>query len=351
LTSGNWDTTAHHLYDPRRMSFDASVALREAVAEKMSFPEYKPAKDYMVRIQGPMAADVERVFASLWQYQLDKQVLYADLSTPAVIHALPEPITPGPNVVQAQLLMTIPAPFHRYGVLEVLERAIARAQSYILIEDQYMRSPRLTNALKARMSAVPNLKLMVMTNPISEWTDPACWQTQVENKILSQLFPTRFRTYRLRSFDAVDTQCTFCVNEVLASFHNHYMHSKLVIIDDLFLEVGSANHNNRSLLYDAEMAVAVNGAEWVRNAREQVTKEILGKYYKKGLTPDALFEKMEAVADVNQLVYELWEDLDFEKNLNGAPVQGYLKPGGYLYPLTFGTPENCSLENVGADIM
>jgi phosphatidylserine/phosphatidylglycerophosphate/cardiolipin synthase-like enzyme len=351
LQGDDWDSSKHSLYEPRRMDFGASVAAREAVAAKEQLPDYPPAKDYMIRIQGPVAADVEGLFAALWQYQLENGVLYADLSTPAVTHPLPEPIVPGNSVVQAQLLMTLPAPFHRYSVLEALERAIARAQSYIFIEDQYLRSPRLTLALKTRMMAVSNLKLIVVTSPINAWTDPGCWQTHVENEILHGLFPSRFRTYQLKSFDAVDTNCTFCVDEVLATFQNHYLHSKLVIIDDLFLEVGSANHNNRSMLYDAELAVAVFDTQWVRSEREKVTKEILGNYYKGEMTPDQLFEKFEKAAAANQSIYELWEADDFDKNLNGAEVPSYLKPRGFLYPLSFGTPEYCTFENVSGDIM
>jgi len=347
----DWDRGTHRVYDALRMDFDASVSAREAVLLKEAYPDHAPAKDYMVRLEGPLASDVESVFTALWQFQLDQDVLYADLSTPVVPHPLPEPLADDPNVVQAQLLFTVPEPFGEYSVFESLSRSIARANQYIFIEDQYFRSTVLRAAIETRMQAVPGLRLIVVTNPISEWSDPGCWQTHLEYEALNQQFPTRVALFRLMSFDAVDTQCVLCIDEVLGTFMEHYLHSKLVLIDDVYVQVGSANHNNRSMLYDAELSVAVTDAKWARKTREQVSSRLLGSAHEDNMSVTQWWSTLKTTAAENQGVYELWSNVGFDLDQDGAPIPSSWIPRGFLYPLSFNPPSYCLIEGVGPDVM
>src|SRR5690606_4853593 len=117
---------------------------------------------------------------------------------------------PHPNGLQAQVLATMPAPYSEYSILESMLRAISQAERFIYIEDQYFRAPILYDAIVNRMNAVPNLVLIVVTNPVSEWTDPGCWQTALAYDRFVRQFPNRFRTYKLQAYDVVRTNCTFC---------------------------------------------------------------------------------------------------------------------------------------------
>jgi hypothetical protein len=152
------------------------------------------------------------------------------------------------------------------------------------------------------------------------------------------------------SFDYADTGCFLCIDETLGSFQSHYLHSKIVIIDDKYLEVGSANNNNRSLLYDAEMSVVVFDKKWVSDAREEIMKEILGDYYKAGMPAKVWFEKLAKVAAANHGVYLIWQDKGFDLNLNGDPAPNFMIPKGFLYPLEFGAPNSCLITGVGPDV-
>lgn len=55
-----------------------------------------------------------------------------------------------------------------------------------------------------------------------------------------------------------------------------YIHAKLMIIDDAFLTIGSANINTRSMETDSELNIAVDCCEEAREAREKLWKSHAG---------------------------------------------------------------------------
>ena len=62
------------------------------------------------------------------------------------------------------------------------------------------------------------------------------------------------------------------------AYREIYIHSKLMIIDDVFLTVGSANLNQRSMASDSEINIGVTGVEYAATLREKVLACIRGGY-------------------------------------------------------------------------
>jgi phosphatidylserine/phosphatidylglycerophosphate/cardiolipin synthase-like enzyme len=244
----------------------------------------------------------------------------------------------------------MPAPFNETAILDSLLQAISQAKDYILIEDQYFRAPILIDRIVDRMLDKPDLVLIVVTNPINEWVDPGCWQTYLAGDLLKTLFPDRFRTYKTLSFDAWDTGCTFCWDETDARFVPHSLHSKLVIIDDTYVEIGSANSNNRGLLYEGELAVVVFDKPFATQTRHAVLQNLAGKDYKPSTPPAALIPLLDARAAKNQAAHDNWAADGMDLDLDGDPIPPSYVPEGFLYPLDFGDPSDCLIENVGADV-
>jgi phospholipase D1/2 len=54
------------------------------------------------------------------------------------------------------------------------------------------------------------------------------------------------------------------------AYREIYIHSKLMIIDDVFLTVGSANLNQRSMSSDSEINIGVTGLEYAGSLRQKV---------------------------------------------------------------------------------
>ncbi len=341
----DWDTSEHRVFEPLRMQLEATTDARRAVQAKQAEPDFGPRKDYMVRVAGPSAVDAVEVFHRRWERQRAGDNEYAAHATGFTLGEVPAAVLGG---IQLQMIATMPAPLSENAILESLVRAVGEARSFIYIEDQYFRAPLLYDAIVARMDAVPGLVLVVVTMPVSEWADPGCWQTALAYERFRTRFPSRFRIYTARSFDYVRTDCTFCQDETEAHFVDMDVHSKLVIIDDLYLEVGSCNSNNRGLLYEGELAVAVVDARWVAAQRKRIFANLLGTT-SGDVAPADMLQRLDAAAARNQGAWDRWNDEGMDIDLDGDALPRGWEPTGFLYPLSFNPPDSCLLEGVGAD--
>jgi len=54
------------------------------------------------------------------------------------------------------------------------------------------------------------------------------------------------------------------------AYREIYIHAKLMVIDDVFITVGSANLNQRSMSVDSEINIAATGQLWAADLRERV---------------------------------------------------------------------------------
>jgi len=297
--------------------------------------------------------DVVDVFNRRWTYQRDEQVEYADRTTPIALDPTTATFPGGSGGLQAQLVATMPDPFDDNAILETLTRAVSQAKHLIYliyIEDQYFRAPILYDRIVQRMTEVPDLIVVVLTNSLSEWIDPGCYQTAIAHQRFRALFPDRFRIYRLRAFDYVRTDCTFCWDETEAHFVDFELHSKIVLIDDEYLEIGSCNSNNRGLLYEGELAIAVHDATWVKAQRKRIFEAALGPGYNGDMPYSQVLAAFDERARENQRAYALWDDEGMDIDLDGDAVPAEMIPSGPLYPLSFDVPDACLIEGVGGDV-
>ena len=346
LKEADWDTDDHAVYDRRRLLFGASEAERLDVQNHKAVPKNPPRKDYMLRIEGPAVEDVADVFQKRWQLQLDSGVEYASAAKPfEIAHDLPEQ----PGGLEVQITTTMPQPFWEHGVAESWWKALARAEQYIFIEDQYFRAPMINELIAKRMKEKPDLILVVITMPVGEWFDPGCAWTHQSNTLFATQFPARYLTLQLRSFDVAIDDGFFVLDETDAHFVDMSVHSKMLIVDDHFMSVGSTNKNNRGLVYEAEMNAVVIDPAWVRTQRRRLLEQLLPKGSIVGDNANAWFSELAAAAKANDAVYDAWSQVGFDLNLNGAPVPANYLPNGFLYSLHFGSLVDCLLESVGPD--
>jgi phosphatidylserine/phosphatidylglycerophosphate/cardiolipin synthase-like enzyme len=340
----DWDTNAHLVFEPRRMTLDATTAERMEVAAHDALPDTGPRKDYMTRLEGPIVEDVDEVFHERWQHLMESGV---DYSANASAYDVARGLAGFSDGVQAQLTATLPDPFWEHAIAETWFNAVNEAERYIFIEDQYFRVPMLTYAIGERMRMVPGLHLVVITKPVNETADPGCFWTYTTARELATRFPGRFHTYQLRSFDV---QVTFGFDETEERFTDMDVHSKLFIVDDVFLSVGSCNKNNRGLVYEGELNVAVYDPTWV--ARER--RRILGLILPEGTTvsDDYLgwIGQLDDAAAWNQYVVDNWDAEGGDISLDGDPLPLMYTPEGFVYPLQFGLPDDCLIEGVGPDM-
>jgi phosphatidylserine/phosphatidylglycerophosphate/cardiolipin synthase-like enzyme len=324
--NNDWDSSDHLVYDARRLPYLASDEdIAKVVGKEMQAPP--PRKDYMVRIEGPAAQDVGDVFKTTW----DTLLASADAKDAPgrTTFTVDRAIAPRADGIQIQITATMPAPNYENAIAETWFNAVRNARRYIYIEDQYFRVPMLHDAIARRMDEEPSLKLVVVTQAVTN-LDPACGPSRSAYAFFAQRYPERFQFLELRSYDPS------------ARASNAYLdinlHSKMLVVDDTFMSVGSANKNNRGLVYEAELNVAIVDPAFVTGARRRIFANL-------GLSPTdddaAWWNEMRDASRTNDAIYAAWES----DHGNVATA-----PRGFLYTLGYaGGEETCTFKSVGPD--
>ncbi len=312
----DWDSSKHEIYDARRENWGSWDVTRNLVTAKDFHPDNGPRKDYMVRIDGPAAQDVADVFHERWDFLRSTGARYADQSSPFTVkHA----IAPRQGGIDVQVTATLPSPFLEHAIAETWFNAIAHAEKYVYVEDQYFRMPMIHDALLARMDANPALQLVVITKPVGTFT-PECVQSYRANELFRTRYPSRFTSLQLRSFDGTKRE-----------FADIDVHSKMLIVDDVFMSVGSANKNNRGMVYEAELNVAIADPV-VASYRRRILENIVGGSVSDD--PATWIAALRATAKQNDVVY-------------ANPASG--APKGFAYGLVMGAPATCKFQSIGPD--
>lgn len=162
---------------------------------------------------------------------------------------------PAPHVA---LSRTDPRPGEEGSALEVCELladAIAAAENLIYAENQYFSSRRMFEAFEARMRAAdkPKLQIVMVLNQDAEALkeEVAVGLKQSEN--VERLRKTAAQTGH--AFGVFYTLAEGAVDDADAKTPpvSTYIHSKLMVVDDRFLTMGSANLTNRSMGLDTEL--------------------------------------------------------------------------------------------------
>lgn len=136
--------------------------------------------------------------------------------------------------------------------------AISSAQHWIYLENQYVTSPLIAKALVERLGQASGPEVVIVC--------PAHSGGYFDKVLMDPARNEMFRVLR----DA-DRHGRFRAFAPLASTGVPIMiHSKVMIVDDRFLRVGSSNLNNRSLGLDTECDLAIEAAPDDRERRERI---------------------------------------------------------------------------------
>ncbi|KAF1317539.1 Phospholipase d-like protein, partial [Globisporangium splendens] len=227
-----------------------------------------------MRLDGHAAKDVAATFISRWNsgnlpcQDLDDQLL--KFENPPLFNNLPRLATITRNVdfpdtgkSNVQIVRTLSpdekilypefAPKGELSLLEARVEAIKQAKNYIYIEDQYFFfMPQLMDALVEVLPRLLRVIVVVQRPTVTMQSKVAGYEHlvfQMTKPLISQ-FPGKFKIYTTK--------------EALGL----YIHSKLVIIDDMYVSTGSSNWNRRSTTSDTEIAANVVGNELVTLAPE-----------------------------------------------------------------------------------
>ena len=131
-------------------------------------------------------------------------------------------------------------------------KAIRLAERYVYIEDRGLAPTMPDELLDALRAALPRVQAVVIVTQ-RDWAKRHSWLSdlllQCAGSTLAQLqaeHPQKLRLYTLAD--------------------GAYMHSKLLLVDDEYMAVGSVNFDTPSLTFQGEFSAAVTDDESVANA-------------------------------------------------------------------------------------
>lgn len=256
LTKARWDTPEHRPCDPRRLDPDGK--------------SYPPFHDVQMMVDGSAARAVGQIARDRWRHATGHR-LEAVQASPA--DTWPEVVVPALKDVDVAISRTVP-PYKGITPAQEIKHlyldAIAIAKRHIYLENQYFTSPIIGEALSRRL-AEPHGPEIVFIGPAK--TDG--WLSQRTMDILRARLLAKLRQYdRLNRFHAYYPDIEG-LNGVSIN-----VHSKLAVIDDELLIIGSANLNNRSLGVDSEcnLALAARGNHQIARAIGEFRNRLMAEH-------------------------------------------------------------------------
>src|SRR5688572_12986389 len=269
LTGRRWDTCSHRPDDERRSNEGTG---------------YPPFHDVMMMVDGNAARSLGDLARERWRRATGRQLAAAVRRKP---DPWPPQVVPDLRDIEVAISRTQPQTDVHEPVREI-ERSyldlIAAARRSIYIENQYFSAHRVGEALQARLAEPDGPEIVVVLRLLSHgWLEELTMQNLRKALIA-----------RLREAD-VHGRLKVCYPHIegLKDGTCIDVHSKLMIVDDRWLRVGSANISNRSMGFDTEcdLTVDANGREDVRRAIAGFRDRLLGEHL--GVEPAVVAREIE----------------------------------------------------------
>lgn len=242
LTAARWDTGAHPVRCPHRTRPNGKA--------------YGPVHDVQTMFCGAAA----RAAADLARWRWKKAVGEKVPPVAALPAEWPEELAPhmeGCRAAIARAVPALPGLDERQETIQLTHDAIAAARSHIYIETQYLASFEVGEALARRLREPDGPCIAILVTSSSRGVLEQFVMAHNRNRLIRRLKKAdRFGRLRVMYAVVPDAEGEEC--EVL-------IHSKVLIVDDTLVRVGSSNLNNRSEGLDMECDVAVEA----RNAEER----------------------------------------------------------------------------------
>ena len=289
-----WDTCEHLDNDPRR---------------RLPTGRHYPARhEVAMLVDGRAAHALGELFIARWRNATGEALSQPERPEEA---PWPDGLFPDLRHVEVAISRTEAAWKNRPEVTESLQlhlSGIRAAKRLIYLENQYLTSPIIVEALAERL-AEPDGPEVVTIGPARS------------PSYFDQLTMDSARTSAINRLRSID------VHKRFSAFSAHtpkggsiIVHSKVAIMDDWMLRVGSANLNNRSIGLDTECDLAFEGRDALE--REVITAflaRLIGHFL--GRTPVDVIEAMQREGGLAAAIHALDVKGGPPRRLQPVPVR------------------------------
>jgi phosphatidylserine/phosphatidylglycerophosphate/cardiolipin synthase-like enzyme len=245
LTLDRWDTPEH---------------VNDSWFRRALGRSYGPRHEVAAAVDGAAARALGELGRTRWRTATGKSLEPVD----ARHTAWPSGLEPALRDIDVAIARTLPELTERSEVREVEAlnlAAIAAARQTIYLENQYLASRKLADALAARLREPDGPEVVIVMPRNSE--------SRLEEQSMDS---ARYRLLQIL-WAADDHQRLGVYWPVTDGGTPIYVHSKVLVIDDRLLRIGSSNLNNRSMGFDSECDLAVE-ADPNTSEREDVREQI-----------------------------------------------------------------------------
>jgi phospholipase D1/2 len=254
LTCGRWDTREHLAADPRRLT---------------NGTPYPPFHDLVMAVEGDAAVVLGDLARERWRAAYGKR-----LKVPATkSNPWPEGLRADLSNHSVAISRTRPE-YDRVTEVREVEALyldmVARARRVIYIENQYFTSSKVGDALQRRLEQDSGPEVILVLRRASDgWLEGPTMgslRTQLIKRLRAADKHGRLHCYYPHMPGLGDDCCN--------------VHSKMMIVDDELLRIGSANLNNRSMGFDTEcdLTVEARGDARVANVIGGFRNRLLGEH-------------------------------------------------------------------------
>jgi phospholipase D1/2 len=279
LTGHRWDTPAHRVDEPARVNANGTP--------------YEPYHEVQAMVDGAAAASLAALVRDRWRALGEKT--RPPRGSSGAGDLWPEGIEPDFTDVDVAIARTMPASERDPEVREneqLFLDSIAAAERSIYIESQYFTNGMLGRALAERLQEPDGPEVIaIIPKECTGW---------VEQQTMGAL-----RDQVLRELVAADRHGRLRVVYPAASRArgvSTFVHSKVMIVDDRFVRIGSANFSRRSMGVDSECDLAVDaGADQRHRAGvRHILERLIGEHL--GMKADAVAAELARLGSLRALV-------------------------------------------------
>jgi phosphatidylserine/phosphatidylglycerophosphate/cardiolipin synthase-like enzyme/uncharacterized membrane protein YdjX (TVP38/TMEM64 family) len=232
LGKWRWDTSHHRAKEPHRKDPNGKT--------------YPPFHDVQIKLSGSVVKDLDSLFSTRWYYATGKSLDQNQVSVPQSAKSVNNTIAD--LTIAIARTWSVPGSEEQIREVERLHRdAIRNAQNLIYIENQYLSSSLIGNEIIKRLKtkSCPEIVIIVPAQT-GGWLEQMTMDILRERLLLLFKLADRYEQLFIAYPDNKNL-----TEDVIS------VHSKLFIVDDKILKVGSSNLSNRSMTIDSECDVVL----------------------------------------------------------------------------------------------
>jgi len=234
--------------------------------------------DIHAKLEGLIARDIEREFVLRWNREKDKSTASKLPDWKGFETLAHGPVTSvdrevSKNIHKLQMLRTVsvglnPDDIRRDDIWQGYFRLIGCATRFIFMENQYFYEPKMADAIVKQAQAQSDLIVIIV---VSSGTD------DIPRNFLERTYLEHCRALRHEFFKRLFEGLAPNRRQFYTmQYPGGLVHSKLILVDDQALSMGSANANLRGFFLDTELNVMLDDAEVVKSFRRRLWSHDLG---------------------------------------------------------------------------